>query len=104
MPVREIAGIRVDLDDEGFMTNPDQWNEEIANVLAREEDIELTEAHWKVVNFMRDDYKEKGQAPTVRRINKVGGIATKDLYDLFPKGPVKKAAKISGLSKPQGCV
>ncbi len=105
MPVKEIAGVQVDLNDEGFMTNPDQWTEEIAVELAKEEDIqELTDGHWKIIKFMRSDYKEKGQAPTVRRMNKVGGIPTKELYDLFPKGPAKKAAKISGLGKPQGCV
>jgi len=105
MPVREIAGVQVDVDDEGFMTNPDQWNEEIARVLAAEEGIaELTPGHLQVIKFMRDDFKEKGQPPTIRRMNKVGGIATKDLYEWFPKGPAKKAARISGLGKPQGCV
>ena len=105
MPVRDIAGVQVDFDDEGFMTNPDQWNEDIAKVLAEEEGIpELTQGHMKVINFIRADFKEKGTAPTIRRMNKVGGIATKDLYEWFPKGPAKKAAKISGLGKPQGCV
>ena len=105
MPVREIAGKQVDFDDEGFMTNPDQWDEEIAKVLAEEEGIpQLTEGHWQVINFMRADYKERGQAPTIRRLNKVGGIPTKDLYEWFPKGPAKKAARIAGLGKPQGCV
>lgn len=105
MPAKEIAGVQVDFDDEGFMTNPDQWNKDIAQVLAREEGIdELTEGHWKVIEFMRSDFKEKGQAPTIRRLNKVGGVPTKDLYTLFPKGPAKKAAKIAGLGKPQGCV
>jgi tRNA 2-thiouridine synthesizing protein E len=105
MPVREIAGTQVDVDDEGFLTDPEQWNEDIARVLAAEEGIaELGEGHWKVINFMRDDFKEKGQPPTIRRMNKVGGIATKDLYEWFPNGPAKKAAKISGLGKPQGCV
>ncbi len=105
MPVKEIAGNQVDVDDEGFMTNPDQWNEDIAKVLAAEEGIaELTDGHWKVINFVRSDYAEKGQVPTIRRMKKVGNIPTKDLYDLFPNGPAKKAAKVSGLSKPQGCV
>lgn len=105
MPVREIAGVQVDFDAEGFMTNPDQWNEEIAKVLAAEEGIpQLTEGHWQVIHFIRADYKEKGQPPTIRRMNKVGNIATKDLYEWFPKGPAKKAARIAGLGKPQGCV
>lgn len=105
MPVREIAGISVDVDAEGFMTHPDQWNENIAKVLATEEGIaELSNEHMKVIDFIRKDFKEKGQAPTIRRMNKVGGIPTKELYELFPKGPAKKAARIAGLGKPQGCV
>ncbi len=105
MPVKEIAGVQVEVDDEGFMTNPDQWTKEIAAELAKEEGIEeLTDGHWKVIEFMRKDFKEKGTVPTIRRINKVGGVPTKELYTLFPNGPAKKAAKIAGLSKPQGCV
>ena len=105
MPVKEIAGVQVDFDDEGFMTNSDQWSKEIAAVLAKEEGIDaLTDGHWKVIDYIRADFAEKGQAPSIRRMNKVGGIPTKDLYELFPQGPAKKAAKISGLGKPQGCV
>ena len=105
MAVKDIAGVQVELDDEGFMTNPEQWNEEIARALATEEGIsELTDKHWEIINFVRKDAKEKGQVPTIRRMNKVGGISTKDLYTLFPNGPTKKAAKVSGYPKPQGCV
>lgn len=105
MAVKKVAGVQIDVDDEGFMTNPDQWNEEIAKGLAAEEGItELTEKHWQIINFVRKDAKEKEQVPTIRRMNKVGGIQTKDLYELFPNGPAKKAAKISGYPKPQGCV
>jgi len=105
MPVKEIAGVQVEVDDDGFMTNPDQWTKEIAVELAKEEGIdELTEGHWKVIEFMRKDFQEKGTVSTIRRLNKVGGIPTKELYALFPNGPAKKAAKIAGLSKPQGCV
>ncbi|MBN2412075.1 TusE/DsrC/DsvC family sulfur relay protein [candidate division KSB1 bacterium] len=105
MATKEIAGVQVELDDEGFMTNPEQWNEDIARALAAEEGItELTDKHWEIINFVRKDAKEKGQVPTIRRMNKAGGIATKDLYELFPNGPAKKAAKISGYPKPQGCV
>jgi len=105
MAVKEVAGVQIDVDDEDFMTNPDQWNEDIARALAAEEGIaELTEKHWQIINFIRKDAKEKGQVPTIRRMNKAGGIQTKDLYELFPNGPAKKAAKISGYPKPQGCV
>ena len=105
MSLRDIAGVQVDIDAEGFMTNPGQWTREIAAVLAREEGIEEMSAdHWKVIEFMRRDYNEKGQVPTIRRMKKEGGIDTTLLYELFPDGPAKKAARIAGLSKPQGCV
>ena len=105
MPVKEIANVQVDVDDEGFMTNPDQWTKEVAAELAKEEGVsDLTDGHWKVVEFMRKDFQDKGAPPTLRRINKVGGVPTKEIYTLFPNGPAKKAAKIAGLGKPKGCV
>ncbi len=105
MPTKTIAGKTVEVDAEGFLVNPDDWNEDIAKELAKEEGInELTETHWKVIHFMRQDYKERGQIPTIRRIKNAGGVPVQDLYKLFPDGPAKKAAKIAGLSKPQGCV
>ncbi|MFQ5602948.1 MAG: TusE/DsrC/DsvC family sulfur relay protein [bacterium] len=95
----------VEVDAEGFLVNPDDWTEELAIELAKEVGInELTDGHWKVIRFMRQDFKEKGQIPTIRRIKNAGGVPTKDLYRLFPEGPAKKAAKIAGLGKPQGCV
>ena len=105
MPEKSIAGYNVQVDEEGFMTNPDEWNEDIAREIAKEEGIpELTDRHWDAINFIRKDFKEKGAPPTIRRMNKVGGVPTKEMYSLFPDGPAKKAAKISGLGKPQGCV
>lgn len=105
MAEKKIAGYTVEVDAAGFMTNPEQWNKEIAIELAKEEGIDnLGDGHWKVIEFMRKDYKEKGVVPTIRRINKVGGIDIKELYALFPNGPAKKAAKIAGLKKPEGCV
>ena len=105
MSDKTIAGKTVQVDAEGFLVNPEDWNEEMAPELAKEFEInELTDAHWKVINFMRNDFKENGQIPSIRRMKNAGGIPTKDLYDMFPDGPAKKAAKISGLSKPQGCI
>lgn len=105
MPTKTIAGKTVEVDADGFLVNPDDWTEEMAAEIAKEEGIEeLTEGHWKVINFMRKDFKEKGQIPTIRRMKNAGGIPTGELYQLFPDGPAKKAAKISGLGKPQGCV
>ena len=105
MSQREIAGITVDFDDEMYMTNPKQWNTEIAAVLAREEGIdELTERHFAVINFMRKAFEETGSGPSIRKLTKQSGVPTKELYSLFPGGPAKKAAIIAGISKPQGCI
>jgi tRNA 2-thiouridine synthesizing protein E len=105
MPQKKIGNYTVDVDDEGFMTNLSQWNREIAAAIAREEGIsELTSAHWKVIEFMQKEFKKSGAAPTVRKLNKAGVISTKELYEIFPGGPAKKAAKIAGLTKPVGCV
>ncbi|MCK5675949.1 MAG: TusE/DsrC/DsvC family sulfur relay protein, partial [Verrucomicrobia bacterium] len=98
MPTREIAGTTVEVNEEGYFTNSDQWSEAMATVIAQEDGLgELTDGHWKVINFLRQDYKEKGTMPTVRRVKNAGGIPTKDLYDLFPGGPLKKSSKIAGL-------
>jgi tRNA 2-thiouridine synthesizing protein E len=105
MATATIASKTVEVTDEGFLVNPEDWSEEMAQELARNEGIlELTELHWKVIRFMRDDFKERGQIPTIRRIKNAGGVPIKDVYRLFPNGPAKKAAKISGLGKPEGCV
>ena len=105
MSTREIAGKTVDFDKEGFMTNPNDWTKEIAAALAQEEGIEeLTPHHWQVIDFSRSDFQANGEPPGLRRITKVGGVPTKALYTLFPKGPAKKVARISGLGKPHGCI
>jgi tRNA 2-thiouridine synthesizing protein E len=104
MPEKVIAGQTVTVDDEGYLTNPAQWNRAIAEEIARELGIQLTDAHWKVIDFIRKDFQERGTVPGMRRLNKVAGIATKDLYSLFPDGPIKKAARIAGCPKPTSCV
>ena len=105
MATKSYAGKTVEVDEEGFLVNPNEWTEEMASELAKEVGInELSDMHWKVVNFMRQDYREKGQIPTIRRIKNAGGVAIKDIYALFPNGPAKKAAMVAGLGKPQGCV
>jgi TusE/DsrC/DsvC family sulfur relay protein len=102
---RVIAGKTVQVNDEGFMTNPNEWTKEIAVELAKEEGIpDLNPTHWKVIEFCRQDAGASGKAPTLRRITTVAGVSTKDMFALFPKGPAKKVAKISGLGKPEGCV
>jgi tRNA 2-thiouridine synthesizing protein E len=104
MPVATIADREVTVDDEGFMTVYDEWNEEIGTRLAAQIGIELGDEHWKVINFLRSDFVEKGETATLRRVSTVGGIPTKSLFQLFPKKPAKKMAYVSGLPKPKGCI
>lgn len=92
-------------DADGHLANRADWNEDVAVLLAREEDIDvLNERHWAVIRFMQRAFDEKGEAPTIRRLTKESGVDTKELYALFPKGPARKAAKIAGLPKPKGCI
>ena len=105
MPQKQFGNVTVEVDGEGFLSNPAQWTRDIAAAIAREEGIaELLPAHWKVIEFMQKEFKDNAAVPTIRKINKAGVIGTKELYDLFPGGPAKKAAKIAGLAKPVGCV
>jgi tRNA 2-thiouridine synthesizing protein E len=100
-----IADAPVDVDAEGFLTDPTQWNEQIAEAIAAENGIpELTDRHWLVVRFMRDRYLQSGAAPSIRSLGKESGVPIKELYQLFPKGPAKLAAKIGGIPKPKGCI
>ncbi|MCP5099238.1 MAG: TusE/DsrC/DsvC family sulfur relay protein [Chloroflexi bacterium] len=104
MTVRELVGKTIEFDEDGFMANHQEWTEGVAEALAGEIGISLTDRHWVVINFCRDDFAVKGDAPTLRRITKVGGVPTKELYKLFPKGPAKKVAYVAGLKKPSGCI
>jgi tRNA 2-thiouridine synthesizing protein E len=103
---KTIAGKDVQVNDEGFMTDPSEWTKEIAVEIAGEEGVgELTDAHWKVIDFCRDSSTNlNGKSPTLRQITNGTGVTTKELFKLFPKGPAKKVAKIAGLGKPEGCV
>jgi len=95
----------VDLNEEGFFEDPQQWTEDMVPELARREGIEeLTDDHWKVIRFVRSKYTETGSGPTVRALGKTSGVSIKELYQLFPKGPAKVAAKIAGIPKPRGCI
>jgi TusE/DsrC/DsvC family sulfur relay protein len=105
MTATMIADTSVDVDAEGFLTHADQWNEQIAEQIARENGIpELSERHWLVVKFMRERYLTTGNAPSIRSLGKESGVPIKELYQLFPKGPAKLAAKIGGIPKPRGCI
>ena len=101
----QVNGHTVEVNDEGFLLDSSQWTPEVGEVLAREAGIgELTDKHWQVITFCREDAAREGQSPGLRRISKQSGVGMKDLYKLFPKGPGKLAARVSGLPKPQGCV
>jgi len=105
MPTATVASVCVELNDEGFFIHPEQWSEEMVPELARREGIvTLTDEHWKVIRFMRAEYEAKGSGPTVRVLGKTSGVSIKDLYQLFPKGPAKIAARIAGIPKPRGCI
>ena len=105
MATKVIAGATVQVNEEGFMLNPNEWSKEIAVEIAKEEGIaELNADHWKVIEFCRKNASETGKAPTLRTITNGAGVPTKEMLTLFPKGPAKKVARISGLGKPEGCV
>jgi dissimilatory sulfite reductase related protein len=93
------------VDAEGFLLDPNDWSEALAEQVAAENGIpELTPRHWLVVRFMRDRYLATGTAPSIRSLGKESGVPVKELYQLFPKGPAKLAAKIGGIPKPKGCI
>jgi len=95
----------VSVDSEGFFTDPSQWREAMAPQIAAAEGVpELTDRHWQVIRFVRHEYEEKGAAPNVRALAKTSSVSIKELYQLFPKGPAKLAAKIAGVPKPRGCI
>jgi tRNA 2-thiouridine synthesizing protein E len=104
MPVTSLEGHTVHVDDEGFLTEFDEWDEDLAKVLAANVSIDLTDAHWTVIRFLRADYKNRGETATTRRVQEVGGVPVKEQFALFPKKPGKKMAYIAGLPKPRGCV
>ena len=106
MPEIEVKGKTCETNEEGFLVHPEEWNEDIAAVLAEEaEGIEnMTPEHWAVVNYIRQYYLENQLAPMVRKICTTTGIQLKAIYELFPSGPAKGACKIAGLPKPDGCV
>lgn len=102
---KEIAGKIIELDADGHLKNLSDWDEATARELAKEEGIvELTDRHWIVIHFMQKEFQQKGDAPSIRKLTKESGVATKELYELFPKGPAKKSARIAGLPKPKGCI
>jgi tRNA 2-thiouridine synthesizing protein E len=105
MPLRDFAGTELEVDEDGFIQDPQLWTESVAVVLAGDEDVEsLTEEHWKVVKYIREYYLKFGIAPMIRKLCKETECPLNRVYELFPSGPAKGACKIAGLPKPTGCV
>jgi TusE/DsrC/DsvC family sulfur relay protein len=104
MTIATIAGHDVHVDAEGFLTEYDEWDEALGSELAASIGVEMTDAHWPAIRFLREDYATQGETATLRRVSTVGGIPIKQLFALFPKKPAKKMAYIAGLPKPVGCV
>lgn len=105
MPTFEWKTVKIEVDEDGFMENPEEWNQDVAFALASTEDVtELTEDHWKLINYLRDYFQQYGIAPMIRKLCKETGFPLKRVYELFPSGPAKGACKVAGLAKPTGCV
>ena len=105
MPTFEFAGLALEVDEDGFMQDPDKWNQDVAAALATTEGVAgLTDGHWKVVNYLREYYLQFGVAPMIRKLCKQTGFSLKEIYEMFPSGPAKGACKVAGLPKPTGCV
>lgn len=100
-----VEGNQIEIDEDGFIVDPALWNKDLVGFFCKEEGVEeLTEDHWKVINYLRDYYQKFGVAPMIRKLCKETGFPLKEIYELFPSGPAKGACKIAGLPKPTGCV
>jgi len=104
MAVATMQGREIHVDEEGFLTDPSEWDEALAHELAANIGIELTDRHLEVIEFARADQAANGETPTLRRMSAAGGFPTKELFQLFPKKPAKKLSYVAGLQKPVGCV
>ena len=105
MPTIEIENQIFEVDGDGFLANPEIWNKEVAQLIAKYDGIgEMGEKHWAIVNVIRTNYEEKGMAPMIRTICKETGVRLREIYELFPLGPARGACRVAGLPKPDGCV
>lgn len=105
MPSVNVNGKEIEVDEDGFIVNFEEWNEDVARVFAEMENIyEMNEDHWKVISYLRDYFKQFEIAPMIRKLCKETGFSLKYIYELFPMGPAKGACKLAGLPKPTGCV
>jgi tRNA 2-thiouridine synthesizing protein E len=105
MPKTQLGGQEIEVDEDGFIQEPQKWNKEVAEDIAKTENaFPMGEEHWKLVNYLRDYYVKYEIAPPIRMLVKQTGIDLKKIYQLFPGGPAKGACKVAGLPKPTGCV
>jgi tRNA 2-thiouridine synthesizing protein E len=105
MPTIEIENTILEVDGDGFMSKPEEWNKDVAMLIAKYDGIEeMSEKHWAIVNIIRQNYEEKGNAPMIRTICKETGLRLREIYELFPLGPARGACRVAGLPKPDGCV
>ena len=105
MPKATLGGQEIEIDEDGFIQEPEKWNNEVAEDLAKTEDAyPMGEDHWKLVNYLRNYFLEYDIAPPIRMLCKETGFNLKYVYELFPGGPAKGACKVAGLPKPTGCV
>ncbi len=105
MPTFDVQGRHYDVDEDGFLENPEIWSEAVAGDFASTEGVaELTPDHWKIIHYLRNYYLQYGIAPMIRKLCKETGFKLNQIYELFPSGPAKGACKLAGLPKPTGCV
>jgi tRNA 2-thiouridine synthesizing protein E len=105
MEIRDLGGKRLEVDEDGFIQDPAAWDKQVAAALAKTEGVdEMSENHWKLVNYLRNYYLEFEMAPMIRKLCKESGFKLSEIYEMFPSGPAKGACKVAGLPKPTGCV
>lgn len=103
MATKTLAGVSIEVNDDGYMTDSSQWTKDVAAAIAEEEGVELTEKHFEVLDFIRNKVAD-GATLTIRGINKSGVVDAKSFYQMFPGAPLKKSTKIAGVPKPESCI
>ena len=105
MATKDYAGNTVNVNEDGYLTEFNQWSKAIGEAIAKEEGIEtMTDRHWEIIKYLQKYQEDNGTLPSIRKMKKMGVVDTKELYKLFPGGPLKKSSKIAGLKKPESCI
>jgi tRNA 2-thiouridine synthesizing protein E len=103
MATRTYAGANVECNEQGYLTNLNEWNKAVGTAIAEEESIAMTDEHWKVIDYLQAQYRSENPL-TIRKIGKSGVVSIKEFYALFPDGPLKISSRIAGIPKPVGCI